>query len=124
VDYRHIIEWLIRKPGAFENYRYQEDLFPTSRFRMAYDALQESAPGRAVKEYLKILKLAADEGEVQVDEALRGLLETKAEGAIMADVIGELLGRLDTVAPATMVAVAAVDLRSFDQLCPTMEVRQ
>lgn len=124
VDYRHIIEWLIRKPGAFENYRYQEDLFPTSRFRMAYDALQESAPGRAVKEYLKILKLAADEGEVQVDEALRGLLETKAEGAITTDVIRELLGRLETVAPATMVAVTAVDLRSFDQLCPTMEVRQ
>jgi hypothetical protein len=39
IDYRHIIEWLVRKPGAFENYRYQEDLFPTSRFRMAYDAL-------------------------------------------------------------------------------------
>ena len=46
VDYRHIIEWLVRKPGAFENYRYQEDLFPTSRFRMAYDALQETAPSR------------------------------------------------------------------------------
>ena len=27
IDYRHIIEWLVRKPGAFENYRYQEDLF-------------------------------------------------------------------------------------------------
>src|SRR5260370_438775 len=41
VDYRHIIEWLVRKPGAFESYRYQEDLFPTSRFRMSYDALKE-----------------------------------------------------------------------------------
>ena len=46
VDYRHIIEWLVRKPGAFENYRYQEDLFPTSRFRMAYDALKETTPSR------------------------------------------------------------------------------
>jgi hypothetical protein len=44
IDYRHIIEWLVRKPGAFENYRYQEDLFPTSRFRMAYDALRETTP--------------------------------------------------------------------------------
>src|SRR2546426_450464 len=40
IDYRHIIEWLGRKPGAFENYRYQEDPFPTSRFRMAYDAFR------------------------------------------------------------------------------------
>src|SRR5580658_2200977 len=63
VDYRHIIEWLVREPGAFENYRYKEDLFPSSRFRMAYDALQETAPSQAVKEYLKILKLAAEEGE-------------------------------------------------------------
>jgi hypothetical protein len=22
VDYRHIIDWLVRKPGAFENYRF------------------------------------------------------------------------------------------------------
>ena len=77
IDYRHIIEWLVRKPGAFENYRYQEDLFPTSRFRMAYDALQETTPERAGKEYLKILKLAAETGEVQVD---RGVARTAGRG--------------------------------------------
>jgi len=124
VDYRHIIEWLVRKPGAFENYRYQEDLFPTSRFRMAYDALREKTPGRAVKEYLKILKLAADEGEVPVDEVLRDLLERKPEEAITVEAVCELLARLDSIAPATMVEVAAVDLTGFDQLCPTMEVQQ
>jgi hypothetical protein len=47
VDYRHIIDWLVRKPGAFENYRYREELFPTSRFRMAWDALRETTPLRA-----------------------------------------------------------------------------
>jgi hypothetical protein len=46
INYRHVIDWLVRKPGAFENYRYREDLFPTSRFRMAYDALRETAPSR------------------------------------------------------------------------------
>ena len=124
IDYRHIIEWLVRKPGAFENYRYKEDLFPTSRFRMAYDALQETAPGQAVKEYLKILKLAADEGEIPVDEALRELLERKTETTITAASIGELLKRLDTIPPVTVVEVAAVDLASFDQLCTEMVVRQ
>jgi len=122
VDYRHIIEWLIRKPGAFESYRYQEDLFPTSRFRMAYDALQETTPSRSSKEYLKILKLAAEEGEVQVDEALRELLEGEKEAVIAVESIRELLAKLDTIPPVTMVEVAPVDLASFDQLC--MEVRQ
>jgi len=124
VDYRHIIEWLVRKPGAFENYRYKEDLFPTSRFRMAYDALQESVPSQAVKEYLKILKLAAEESETAVDEALRELLERKAETAIMSESIREVLRRLDTIAPVTEVEVAAVNLASFDELCAETAVRQ
>ena len=124
IDYRHIIEWLVRKPGAFESYRYQEDLFPTSRFRMAYDALRETAPGRSSGEYLKILKLAAEAGEVAVDEALRELLERKAEVTITVESIGEVLAKLDTIAPVTMVEVAPVDLASFDQLCTEMGVRQ
>ena len=124
VDYRHIIEWLVRKPGAFENYRYKQDLFPTSRFRMAYDALQESVPGEAVKEYLKILQLAAEEGETPVDEALRELLERKAEAAITMESIGEVLRRLDTIPPVTEVEIAAVNLASFDELCAETAVRQ
>ncbi|MGH9569459.1 MAG: IS21 family transposase, partial [Candidatus Angelobacter sp.] len=56
ISYRHIIDQLVRKPGAFENYRYREDLFPNSRFRMAYDRLCEGhAPGVATREYLRIL---------------------------------------------------------------------
>ena len=124
MDYRHIIEWLVRKPGAFENYRYKEDLFPTSRYRMAYDALQESKPGRAAKEYLKILKLAAEEGETAVDEALRELLERKGEAAITVESIRAVLRRLDTIRPVTVVEVAAVNLASFDELCAEMAVRQ
>ncbi len=124
VDYRHIIEWLVRKPGAFENYRYKEDLFPSSRFRMAYDALQEAAPGRAVKEYLKILKLAAEEGEAAVAEALRELLEGKTEVAITVDSIRELLPKLEALSPVTMVEVAMPDLTSFDALCAEMAVAQ
>jgi hypothetical protein len=124
IDYRHIIEWLIRKPGAFENYRYQEDLFPTSRFRMAYDALRETTPTRCSKEYLKILKLAAEVGEVQVDEALREVLEGKTGTAITVESISAVLTQLDTIPAVTMVEVTAVDLASFDQLCTEMEVWQ
>src|SRR5262249_48302614 len=47
IHYRHVIDWLVRKPGAFANYRYRDDLFPTSRFRMAYDALHRQQPAEA-----------------------------------------------------------------------------
>jgi len=81
-------------------------------------------PSRSSKEYLKILKLAAEAGEVQVDEALRELLEAKAEMVITAESIGDMLAKLDTVPPVTMVEVAPVDLASFDRLCTEMGVRQ
>jgi hypothetical protein len=120
VDYRHIIDWLVRKPGAFENYRYRDELFPTSRFRMVFDALQESlGPRTASKEYLRILELAAKEGETKVEAALRVLLE-KGEGvspAITVEAVREAMGASQTA--GTEVKVATVDLRLFDQLCGT-----
>ncbi|MDQ2841343.1 MAG: hypothetical protein M3Y72_09960 [Acidobacteriota bacterium] len=73
---------------------------------------------------MKILKLAAEQGEVQVDKALRELLEGEAEVAITAELISGLLVKLDTIAPVTMVEVAPVDLASFDQLFMAMAVRQ
>jgi hypothetical protein len=73
---------------------------------------------------LKVLQLAADEGETPVDEALRELLERKAEAAITLERIREVLRRLDTLAPVTEVEVAAVDLTSFDELCAETAVRQ
>jgi len=76
-----------------------------------------------VKEYWKILKLAAEEGETRVDEALRDLLERKAEAAITGESMGELLRRLDTIPPVTLVEVAAVNLASFDELCAETAVR-
>jgi hypothetical protein len=39
VNFRHVINSLVRKPGAFANYRYRHEMFPTSQFRIAYDML-------------------------------------------------------------------------------------
>jgi hypothetical protein len=50
IDYRHLIDWLVRKPGAFTDYVYRDDLFPSSRFRRAYDTLVSQSPERAAKE--------------------------------------------------------------------------
>jgi hypothetical protein len=116
VDYRHIIDWLVRKPGAFTNYRYREELFPTSRFRMTWDAWRELDPLRANKRYLEILELAAEEGEALVDAALRRVLEEGeiGEGKLNVDTIRRAL--LDEAPSVTEVAVAEVALASFDEL--------
>ena len=71
INYRHIISWLLRKPGAFRNYRYHADLFPTEAFRWAYDSLSESLNERnADREYLQILSHSAQNMECEVNKAL------------------------------------------------------
>jgi hypothetical protein len=75
IDYRHVIGWLVRKPGAFARYRYREDLYPSVTFRRAYDALVRTHGERADIEYLRILQLAATAGEARVEEVLRVVLD-------------------------------------------------
>jgi hypothetical protein len=122
VDYRHIIDWLLRKPGALENYRYRHELFPTSRFRLLFDWLQDHLSGReASRQYLQILELAAKGSEAKVDESLQALL-AKAEGSgtmITVEAVQEAVAESRTAGKE--VEVAMVDLRLFDQLCEAAE---
>ena len=91
IDFRHLIGHLLRKPGAFAGYRWREELFPSLVYRAAYDHL-ERAGGDADRRYLEILKLAADEGQTAVENALEQLLATP-RGVISAK---EVRGMLDT----------------------------
>jgi hypothetical protein len=75
IDYRHVIGWLVRKPGAFARYRYREDLYPSVTFRRAYDALVRTHGERADVEYLRMLQLAATVGEARVRDALEAVLD-------------------------------------------------
>lgn len=120
VQYRHIIDWLVRKPGAFENYRYREDMFPTSRFRMAYDLLKERSPERASREYLKILHLAAKESEAGVDNALRWLMD--GERPIKVEEVEAIVLTNQRIPGPTAVQVSEVDLSVYDRLLTTVEV--
>src|SRR6185312_10292035 len=108
IDYRHVVDWLVRKPGAFADYKYHAELFPSSRFRTAYDVLKQRQPARAAKEYLRILHLAAQQGEAVVEAALDGLLG--AGGPLNADAVQERVRQAAPIRPATEVTVAPVDL--------------
>ena len=70
IDERHLIWSLVRKPGAFAQYRFRDELFPTTAFRVAYDTLVVQVPSRADKEYVRVLHLAAATSEVDVAAAL------------------------------------------------------
>jgi hypothetical protein len=120
IQYRHIIDWLVRKPGAFENYRYRDELFPTHRFRMAYDYLKQSQPARASKQYLKILHLAARESEIAVDDALRTLIDQ--EMPITFELVEAMVHSEELIPPPTELNIPEVDLTAYDALLALREV--
>ena len=119
IDYRHVIHSLVRKPGAFTRYRWREDLFPGILFRVAYDELRQDCPATADRQYLKILELAAQEGEQRVREALQGLIERGQR--IRFEAVRECL--VDPVVEPWEVAVEKMDVGVYDTLLESLEVR-
>lgn len=123
IQYRHIIDSLLRKPGAFENYKYKQDMFPTTRFRMVYDGLLKAKTARnAAKEYLRILNLAAKESESLVDEAIRILLHTGSQiiDSTAVEEVFESLKSDNQPRPLT-IHIPQANLALYDQLFSDQE---
>ena len=74
IDDRHIIHSLVRKPRAFRNYVFRDALFPTLEYRCAYDALLAADLDQADLDYVRVLHLAATDGEEVVRAVLADLL--------------------------------------------------
>ena len=113
IDYRHIIASLVRKPGAFANYLYREELFPGTVFRQAYDRLKVAEERTADRHYLQLLSLAAREGEDRVAAAMGQILRAGEVPLFAAVEAG-----LQAPAPAAASSVVAFtpDLHDYDGL--------
>ena len=116
INYRHISEWLVRKPGALESYRDREELFPSSVFRTVYDLLKQRHAPSAASAYARMLHLAALEGETRVESALRQLL--KSEQPLTFEVVEHLVKSGQEPEPVTHVEVGPADLSGYDALLP------
>jgi hypothetical protein len=112
IDYRHVIWSLVRKPGAFARYRYREELFPSTTFRLAYDALRAGRGDRADVEYVRILHLAASTMESLVESSLALLLEAR-KPFDYADVRAIAAPEKPAVPD---IKIAAPDLHAYDRL--------
>jgi transposase len=114
IDYRHIIHTLVRKPGAFRRYVFREALFPSLDFRRAYDALVAEGADQADLDYVRILHLAASDGEECVRIVLAALLTagmTPTYEAVRAEIRGE---RVPEGMP--YMTITAPDLSIYDRL--------
>ncbi len=116
IDYRHVIDWLVRKPGAFADYRYREDLFPSSRFRLAYDVLRAAAAGAGGQ---GVPADPAPGGAARARRAWRRCWRgcwKRAAAWMRPPWRRSCVGVTARFVTATAVTVAAVDLASYDAL--------
>ena len=121
IDFRHVIDSLIRKPGAFANYRYQNHLYPTTRFRMAYDTLlKNTTEASAVKQYLKILHAAKHEGLDTVDDILRWIMSNG--NTLTAKTVLSMIASQQQLPSPTDLNVDPPDLIDFDTLLQHKDV--
>ncbi len=114
VNYRHLIDSLLRKPGGFRQYRYREALFPSLVFQQAWEKLDQwYAPRKADLTYLRILHLAARYLECEVAEALTLLLQVEQrwdERAVEQHLQLEKEVKIPAMAPLE------INLAEYDQL--------
>jgi len=77
VDYRHLIDALLRKPQAFRHSVFRDELFPSSIFRRAWGVLDERLePHKACRVYVGPLHLAAMQGcEAALADHLAAMLD-------------------------------------------------
>jgi len=77
IDYRHLIHSLIRKPQAFRNFIFKEELFPKAAYRRAWIALDAALdPRQACRVYVGLLHIAAkNDCETALEEELQRILD-------------------------------------------------
>jgi hypothetical protein len=115
INYRHVIESLVRKPGAFERWRYRDELFPTLTFREGYDVLHEACESNSTGadlEYLRILHLAGRNIESDVERGLRTILDSGKAPSVDAVRALVIIEKPEVPTLATF----QVDLGEYDHL--------
>lgn len=114
IDYRHIIDSLLRKPGAFARFRHRSDLFPSPVWHLAFDSLEKSLGERKGEvAYLRLLYLASKTMECDVEAALVLLMET---GEVPEPERVKALMGVQKPTQAPDIPPLVVNLKEFDAL--------
>ena len=118
IDYRHVVDAMLRKPGAFRCFKFKEDLFLSPVWHRAMSALQKAVGDhKADVDYLRLLHLASKNLEADVEAALSLLLEA---GQCPSPEAVKKLMNLEELTEVPEMAPLEVALIDFDCLTPGM----
>jgi hypothetical protein len=88
-------------------------MFPTLVFRRAFDQLQSARPSMAVREYLRLLHLAASTSEVEVGQAIECMLASNELATF--DACRARMPSLKQPVPQ-LSSAPVIDLSTYDRL--------
>jgi hypothetical protein len=118
IDYRHVVDAMLRKPNAFRCFRFKEDLFPSPVWHRAMSALQKAVGDyKADIDYLRLLHLASKTLESDVEATLSLLMEA---GQCPGPEAVKKLMNLEVPTEIPVMAPLEVELIDFDCLIPGM----
>ena len=113
IDFRHMIDSLVRKPNAFANYRFHEHMFPSIEYRKAFDTLSASlGEASAIRVYLRRLQVAKQEGLASVTGFIAGL-QVPVDGISKKSLLASL-DAIQTPVPATVVGDVQIEVPALD----------
>jgi hypothetical protein len=113
IDYRHLVEGLRRKPGAFARWVLRDAMFPRAVYRQTWERLATALPEReACKTIVGLLVLAADGHEAALALELEQLADRNELPNL--DVLKERLAPRLSAIP--IVAITLPPLASYDTL--------
>jgi len=124
IDFRYVIDSLVKKPNAFESYRYREHMYPTLEFRKVFDSLVHYfGEHRGIRLYLKILQTAKQESLAAL-QSLLSQINSNVESLTPAMIVAKLkeLHSTDSGSVDIDVNVEPPDLDDYDELLEHMEV--
>lgn len=113
IDYRHLVENLKRKPGAFARWVFRDDVFPRSIYRQTWENLSAQLPERqACKVIVGLLALAAQGHEAALAVELEHVHARKELPDL--DALTQRLAPRPSTVPCVVVTLPA--LASYDTL--------
>jgi hypothetical protein len=113
IDYRHMVENLKRKPGAFARWVFRDDVFPRTIYRQTWENLSRRLPERhACKTMVGLLALAADGHEAVLAIELEQLHQRNELPDL--EVLKQRLAPRPSAVPCVVVSLPA--LQSYDAL--------
>jgi hypothetical protein len=113
IDYRHLVENLKRKPGAFARWVFRDDIFPRTIYRQTWENLSAHLPERqACKTIVGLLALAADGHEAALALELEQLHAVSELPDL--DALTQRLAPRPSTIPSVVVTLPA--LTTYDEL--------